>query len=75
MKVQVFDFRWQDAETCVFQASKGAKYGQKPIKVGDRLSLEVCSSSIMCAGAMVEGKWQPCENFGMGKPREIIIKN
>ena len=68
MEVLVYDFRWEDEKTCKFQASFASKFGQKFVKIGDALSIEIRSAP-RCAGSVFDGKFAPCPQNFIGKSR------
>ncbi|MCF7917688.1 DUF2797 domain-containing protein [Candidatus Gracilibacteria bacterium] len=73
MKVLVYDFRWIDERTTEFQASTENKFGRKALKIGDSLSLEICSD-VMCVGSRIDDIWSPCPNKTKGKAKCDICK-
>jgi hypothetical protein len=73
MKVQVYDYRWQDENTCTFEGAgrEGIymqKFGKKPLRLGENISLEVCSD-VRCAGVIENNIWKPCPKNSLGKPQ------
>lgn len=73
MKVLLYDFRWNDPDTCQFEGAGVAdhfanKFGVKPLRIGDKLSLEICSE-VHCAGSREHGRWKPCPKQATGKPK------
>ncbi|MCF7846622.1 MAG: DUF2797 domain-containing protein [Candidatus Gracilibacteria bacterium] len=73
MKVLLYDFRWNDPETCQFEGAGvtdnfANKFGVKPIQIGNPLSLEICSE-VRCAGSREHGRWKPCPKQATGKPK------
>jgi hypothetical protein len=73
MKVLVYDFRWQDENTCAIEGSGVTgnfehKFGRKPIRIGEKISMEICSP-VRCAGSVENGIWKPCPKNSTGKPK------
>lgn len=74
MKVHVYDFRWNNENEFEFQASLGNQFGKKVLHLGDKLSIEVCSTT-NCAGSMYEEVWKPCPQQNTGKKKCDLCRN
>ncbi len=73
MKVHLYDYRWRDEHTCAFEGAgvDGVyfqKFGRKPIRLGEDISLEICSD-VRCAGVIENDIWKPCPKHSVGKPQ------
>ena len=69
MKVLVYEYRWCDDPTQTkFQASNGARFGEKFLNFGDRISIEVCSG-VQCGGSMRDGEWKNCADRLQGRKK------
>lgn len=68
MKVLLYDFRWIDEYQCEFQGSIDGRFGRKPVRIGDEISLEVCTD-VKCAGSIENGIWKPCPKSSIGKAK------
>lgn len=69
MKVLLYDFRWNNEQTCEFQASAENRFGRKSIKIGDKISIEVKSREKKCAGSRENGNWKACPKNSIGKSK------
>jgi len=74
MQVHLYDFRWNSPEEVEFQASNGSRFGRKPLKKGDPLSVQVVGE-VACAGSMREGDWQPCAQHITGRKKCETCRN
>jgi len=74
MHVLLYDFRWNSAEEVEFQASNGARFGRKQLRLGDALTVEVCHT-VKCAGSTGDGEWQPCPQNVVGKKKCETCRN
>lgn len=68
MQVHLYDFRWFDEGSFEFQASLGARFAKKPLKIGDRLSMQI-NSDIKCAGSYRDEVFKPCPDQVYGKKK------
>lgn len=68
MKVHVYDFRWRDETSCELQGSVDGRFGRRPIRVGDSISVEITSLP-RCGGSSENGVWKPCPKHSTGKPK------
>ena len=73
MKVLVYDFRWKNENACAIEGAGTSgnfenKFGRKPLAIGEKISLEICSP-VRCAGSVENGIWKPCPKNSTGKPK------
>ena len=74
MKVHVYDFRWNDESSVRFEASDGSRFGNKPLKIGDSLSISV-QGAVACAGSSRDEVWKPCPNQVSGRAKCDTCRN
>jgi len=74
MKVHVYDFRWTDEAHVRFEASNGEKFGNKALKIGDLLSLQM-KDVVACAGSSRDGVWRPCAEQVTGRAKCESCRN
>jgi len=74
MKVHVYDFRWSDEQSVRFEASDGTRFGNKPLRIGDNLSISV-QDQVACAGSNRDGVWKPCPEQAAGRAKCDTCRN
>lgn len=66
MNVLIYDFRWKNEQGCELQGSVDGRFGRKPVKVEDNISIAV-NSAPHCAGCMENDAWKACPKNSTGK--------
>ena len=74
MKVHVYDFRWSDEQSVRFEASDGARFGNKALRIGDNLSISI-QGLAACAGSHRDGVWKPCPEQVQGRAKCDSCRN